>query len=119
MRITRFIEDVELPGELLRDYNTMPGSSDGFDFCYRSAVFDNSKELQYDNHTEDFWGCKRYTPWALRYAIYHFALHLEASALRQERWPSEQLKGEGTEISIFKKEVKELGNVPKIDFHDS
>jgi hypothetical protein len=31
----------------------------------------------------------------------------------------EQLKGEGLEISIFKKEVKELEKVPKIDFHDS
>jgi hypothetical protein len=54
MRIISFIEDVGLPGGLLRDYNNTPGSSDGFDFCYLSAVFDNSKELRYDNHTEDF-----------------------------------------------------------------
>ena len=42
MSIISFIEDVGLPGGLLRDYNNTPGSSDGFDFCYRSAVFNNS-----------------------------------------------------------------------------
>ena len=37
-------------GELLRNYNNTPDSSDGCDFWYLSAVFDNSKELRYDNH---------------------------------------------------------------------
>jgi hypothetical protein len=51
MKIISFIEDVGLLGGLLRDNNNTPCSSDGFDFCYLSAVFDNSKELQYDNHS--------------------------------------------------------------------
>ena len=45
MRIISFIEDVGLPGELLRDYNNTPGSSDGFDY-FLSAVFDNSSVIK-------------------------------------------------------------------------
>jgi putative transposon-encoded protein len=42
----------------------------------------------------------RFTPYAVRKRGFRIV----------ERW--------GVEVSIFKKEVKELGNVPKIDFHD-
>jgi hypothetical protein len=50
MRIISFIEDVGLPGGLLRDYNTTPGSFDGFDFYYKCSAFRLPKTFGFDFH---------------------------------------------------------------------